>query len=506
MSRFRSYAACAVLAAGSLAASASAADLVLRSSTNPVVTASVNLNPGPGGTDADPLSALVGPLQGGTFDNFTFGAAGIDQLNPDPSTITLQRTTLYVQGETFNAAPFQVNAAIGTGLQTSGPIGGDWIIDVVAGPGEVIGDRVRIDITADVAGSLNAFGDNLEARANWLVRTDHGVVLDGSGEVFDDSASFSEQDCLSFTVRVGESFSVSMQLAVEALGDSDGPSQGGDASASITTGAVTIAATSDFTPVAMITPLTQVRSVSGSAFASDPNGNGVSDGDFEQALDFAPFAGSASASATFDESFGQGGGNQNSNIRIFEINARGASFANGESFGFGGGYADGSGSSTFDVSFELAAQVEFALSNYMAAYDDGYVYVELWRDGDPNAVFYREAYGPSDERSDVVYGTLSPGVYRLLCDSNSSAYGDSFQPGYAFSEFDTSFKVGARFCNACAGDLNGDLVVDLSDLATLLTNFGLAPALPEDGDVDFDGDVDVSDLAGLLAAFGSNCQ
>lgn len=506
MSRFRLLPrAGTLLAVASFASPALAADLVVRTSNNPVVSASVMLSPGPDGTDSDPNGAIVGPLQGGTFDNFTFGAAGIDRTRANPSSITLQRTTLFASGESFSAAPFTSRSSIGTGLQTAGPIGGEWIIDVNPGPGEAIGDRVRIDITADVAGNVNAFGDNLEARANWLIRTDHGVVLQGAEEVFDDSATFSDQNCLSFTVRAGESFTISMNLAVEALGDSDGASQGGDASAAITTGAVTMVATSGFTPVAMITPISQFRAVSGSAFASDPNGQGVSDSDFDQALDFAPYSSAASASATFGDSYGQGGGNHDSNIRIFEINARGASFANGESFGFGGGYGDGSGSSVFSVQFELAAEVQFALDSYMAAYDDGYVYVELMKAGEPNAIFYREAYGPSEERSDVIYGTLAPGIYTLVGDSDSSAYGDS-QPGYAFSEFDTSFKVGARFCNACAGDLNGDLMVDLSDLATLLSNFGLSPALPDDGDIDFDGDVDVSDLAALLAAFGSNCQ
>ncbi len=57
----------------------------------------------------------------------------------------------------------------------------------------------------------------------------------------------------------------------------------------------------------------------------------------------------------------------------------------------------------------------------------------------------------------------------------------------------------------CPGDLNGDLTVDLSDLATLLANFGSGSATPADGDIDGDGDVDLSDLATLLANFGVSC-
>lgn len=59
---------------------------------------------------------------------------------------------------------------------------------------------------------------------------------------------------------------------------------------------------------------------------------------------------------------------------------------------------------------------------------------------------------------------------------------------------------------ACPADLNGDGVVDLSDLATLLANFGAAGgATHADGDVDGDGDVDLADLAALLARFGEVC-
>ncbi len=54
-------------------------------------------------------------------------------------------------------------------------------------------------------------------------------------------------------------------------------------------------------------------------------------------------------------------------------------------------------------------------------------------------------------------------------------------------------------------DTNGDGVVDLSDLATLLANFGSTEATSSQGDLDGDGDVDLSDLAALLAAFGQTC-
>ncbi len=57
-----------------------------------------------------------------------------------------------------------------------------------------------------------------------------------------------------------------------------------------------------------------------------------------------------------------------------------------------------------------------------------------------------------------------------------------------------------------AGDVNGDCMVDLGDLAGLLANFGLGPAARlADGDLNGDGMVDLADLAALLAGFGGAC-
>jgi len=58
----------------------------------------------------------------------------------------------------------------------------------------------------------------------------------------------------------------------------------------------------------------------------------------------------------------------------------------------------------------------------------------------------------------------------------------------------------------CFGDLDDDGDVDLSDLAQLLTNYGMTSGAEyEDGDLDDDGDVDLTDLAGLLAVYGTSC-
>lgn len=61
---------------------------------------------------------------------------------------------------------------------------------------------------------------------------------------------------------------------------------------------------------------------------------------------------------------------------------------------------------------------------------------------------------------------------------------------------------------ACAGDVNGDGVIDLNDLSLLLSSFGLCaghPAFLASADFDADGCIALADLTVLLAAFGGAC-
>jgi hypothetical protein len=89
--------------------------------------------------------------------------------------------------------------------------------------------------------------------------------------------------------------------------------------------------------------------------------------------------------------------------------------------------------------------------------------------------------------------------------------------GYAWAENvgwinldHTGHYVGfdSSVCNGqpCPGDLDGDNVVGLADLAVLLSHFGtVGGADPEDGDLNGDQNVDLSDLAILLSNFGTTC-
>jgi outer membrane protein assembly factor BamB len=62
---------------------------------------------------------------------------------------------------------------------------------------------------------------------------------------------------------------------------------------------------------------------------------------------------------------------------------------------------------------------------------------------------------------------------------------------------------------ACLADLDGDGIVGLADLATLLAAYGSArgdQTFDSDADLDRDGAVDLSDLAGLLSVYGGVCR
>lgn len=86
------------------------------------------------------------------------------------------------------------------------------------------------------------------------------------------------------------------------------------------------------------------------------------------------------------------------------------------------------------------------------------------------------------------------------------ADGNSVFPGEVGAYFDNLNAEIREFGPPCPGDLDGDLDVDLTDLATLLGHFGTpSGAVYEDGDVDMDGDIDLEDLTLMLSNFGAAC-
>lgn len=82
-------------------------------------------------------------------------------------------------------------------------------------------------------------------------------------------------------------------------------------------------------------------------------------------------------------------------------------------------------------------------------------------------------------------------------------------PGSIVEAAIDDFQVSTYVCSGqtpCPADLNGDRQINLSDLATLLSNFGLtAGATAEQGDLNGDEQVNLTDLAQMLSVFGTPC-
>jgi carboxypeptidase A2 len=89
------------------------------------------------------------------------------------------------------------------------------------------------------------------------------------------------------------------------------------------------------------------------------------------------------------------------------------------------------------------------------------------------------------------------------CNANGVFDADDIAAG---SSFDSNGNGVPDECE-CPGELNGDGVIDLADLAMLLSNYGMPDgATYHDGDVTGDGAVDLSDLAALLSVYGTVCS
>lgn len=82
-------------------------------------------------------------------------------------------------------------------------------------------------------------------------------------------------------------------------------------------------------------------------------------------------------------------------------------------------------------------------------------------------------------------------------DSDGNSVGDACQPP------DLTCDSADIYC--ARGDLNGDCVIDIEDLAETLRNYGHPGRTAEQGDRDGDGDVDIYDLALVINSYGRSC-
>ena len=146
---------------------------------------------------------------------------------------------------------------------------------------------------------------------------------------------------------------------------------------------------------------------------------------------------------------------------------------------------------------ELDQSVELAEGN------DFYIYIRLVPEGQPY-----------DRRSNVPVLLGAPGS-RIIVKSaanpeesyywNGTSWCDLFNFEFVNSNWNhtANFCIKALTCNNYLGDLDHDGDVDLSDLAELLSNYGIKEgATYEQGDLDGDGDIDFIDLAVFMGQYG----
>ncbi len=80
------------------------------------------------------------------------------------------------------------------------------------------------------------------------------------------------------------------------------------------------------------------------------------------------------------------------------------------------------------------------------------------------------------------------------------------QGNTGFDQSDGNFTIGNPV--GCPGDLDGNGVIDLTDLSGMLTAFGTCsgdPGYNPDADLDASGCIDLADLSALLTVFGTTC-
>lgn len=120
---------------------------------------------------------------------------------------------------------------------------------------------------------------------------------------------------------------------------------------------------------------------------------------------------------------------------------------------------------------------------------------------------------PTFNPGDPFNNPISTGAYVLFLEQTSDMHDTSdeyaivFNNNLSAAEFEEAVDaVHSLLAPSCHGDLDGDGVIGLSDLSTLLTNFGVSEgATYEDGDLTGDGAVGLADLSELLTLFGTSC-
>lgn len=252
----------------------------------------------------------------------------------------------------------------------------------------------------------------------------------------------------------------------------------------------------------LLTPITQDRTISVMASDGDEVVPPTVHSNSDAATDFLLF----DSDVTAHVSNADAGASQTSQILANGIECAGSVLGNET------GNTDQTPStdavSSMIVVFDLASPANYSFSGTITATEfisaGGGDYQGLFRLSGPGGTVFELVATETaiDGHTDVLNddGVLLPGQYTLTVSAEVSSW--AREDAGIGANFDTALSLTPSACP----DLNGDGSVNISDLGTMLANFGMASgATLADGDVNGDGAVNTTDLGLLLSEFGTSC-
>lgn len=186
---------------------------------------------------------------------------------------------------------------------------------------------------------------------------------------------------------------------------------------------------------AAMTIVSQTRSVRATANATSNTEFDSDEQEFE-APDEGPFVEGAGVFATTSGSESSGSGTQNSSLSPNLLQAAGTCGMYALSYEQNA-IASASGSSLFDVTFDVDTESSFALQGTISGFDDGHTDVLL---SGPGGVIYEDSAFNGEILLDVT-GSMVPGQYRLKILANGSVFGFFASKAYASGDFDATLTV-----------------------------------------------------------------
>lgn len=164
-----------------------------------------------------------------------------------------------------------------------------------------------------------------------------------------------------------------------------------------------------------------------------------------------------------------------------------------------GGAGTGLGTSSLDVTFRIDDATDYIFSGNSSVFGSQASDFLIRLSGPSGVIFERRwfTHGPGPF---AINGVFAPGVYRLETFWIAGASGFGIGSDSGQSELLLQFAP-----PGCPGDADGDGMVGLSDVASIVNCFGQAAGCNPDADLDDSGSINLADLAQVINAWGAVC-